>query len=273
MSVAADLTLALGGDINLARGAYQAGARPFAPLAQALQADVVLANLESPLTSQAKVTSGIDLRVSPAAVAILRPFTHLSTENNHALDGGERGQAQNLDILRAAHIVPLTRQVSWATVRGRKLAFIAYLDDGQAPPLAAVRRAAQQSDLVVVMAHWGAEYGAVIPRQRQQARQLVAAGADLVVGSGPHVLQEAEEVGDALVLYSLGNLLFDQPYPATWPGAVVRVTVQGQRLTACAVPTFSRAGRVRLAVGAERQTVQRRMALPLCDQNRGEHGA
>ncbi|MHA0036105.1 hypothetical protein ACXXDK_14980 (plasmid) [Deinococcus sp. PESE-38] len=45
--------------------------------------------MESPLTNRPKATSGIDLRATPAAVAALRPFTALSTENNHAGDGGK----------------------------------------------------------------------------------------------------------------------------------------------------------------------------------------
>ncbi|UTA52264.1 CapA family protein [Deinococcus radiodurans] len=178
----------------------------------------MLANLESPLTNRPKATSGIDLRASPAAVAALRPFTALSTENNHAGDGGEAGRRQNEQVLRGSGLVPVSRQVTWLNVKGVNLALLAYLDDGRSPPpLAEVRRAAAQADLVVVLPHWGAEYNGVTARQRQQARALVDAGAGLVVGSGPHVLQGHEWLGRALVLYSLGNLLFDQPYPRPGP--------------------------------------------------------
>ena len=232
------LTLALGGDINLARGAFQANARPFGALGPALRADITAANLESPLTDAPRHTAGIDLRATPEAVAALRPFTHLSTENNHALDGGAAGQQQERRVLRASHLQPLSRSATFTEVRGVRVAFLAYLDDGQAaPPLAEVRQAARRAQLVVVFPHWGAEYNPVTDRQRGQARQLVAAGAGLVVGSGPHVLQGHERLGKALVLYSLGNLLFDQPYPATWPSAVVRVTASAGKLAACAVPT------------------------------------
>ncbi|HCE63638.1 MAG TPA: hypothetical protein DER32_00620, partial [Deinococcus radiodurans] len=271
-ALAAGLTLALGGDINLARGAYQPGGQPFAPLAGALRADVVLANLESPLTNRPKATSGIDLRASPAAVAALRPFTALSTENNHAGDGGEAGRRQNEQVLRGSGLVPVSRQVTWLNVKGVNLALLAYLDDGRSPPpLAEVRRAAAQADLVVVLPHWGAEYNGVTARQRQQARALVDAGAGLVVGSGPHVLQGHEWLGRALVLYSLGNLLFDQPYPATWAGAVVHVTLQQGKMQACAFPTFSRAGRVQPGRAAERTAVRERLGLPLCPASEEQH--
>ncbi|MHA0036106.1 CapA family protein (plasmid) [Deinococcus sp. PESE-38] len=168
-------------------------------------------------------------------------------------------------MLRGSGLVPVSRQVTWLNVKGAKLALFAYLDDGQTPPpLAEVRRAAAQADLVIVLPHWGAEYNGVTARQRQQARALVDAGAGLVVGSGPHVLQGHEWLGRALVLYSLGNLLFDQPYPATWAGAVVHVTLQQGKLQACTFPTFSRAGRVQPGRPAERTAVQERLGLSLC---------
>lgn len=268
------VTLTLGGDINLARGTYVNNVQPFKLLEPAMTGDVVIANLESPLTERPKVTERIDLRAPPTAVTALRPFTHLSTQNNHALDGGEAGLEESMKTLRQAGIMPVSRQVSWKTVQGRKLAFIAYLDDGHTPPpVAEVKRASRLADLVVVLPHWGAEYSGVTLRQRQQARQLVEAGARLVVGSGPHVLQKAEKLNNALVFYSLGNLLFDQPYPRTWPGALIRVTFTLQELKACAIPTFSRAGRVRLATSAERPVVLQNLGLPLCSVGRGEDAA
>jgi poly-gamma-glutamate capsule biosynthesis protein CapA/YwtB (metallophosphatase superfamily) len=79
----------------------------------------------------------------------------------------------------------------------------------------AVTAAARRSDVVIVSIHWGGEYQAAPgPRQRAVARALADAGAGLIVGHGPHVPQRIEWVGETLVAYSLGNFLFDQPYPA-----------------------------------------------------------
>lgn len=262
------ITFALGGDINLARGVKKSNAEAwgivFAHLRDVLRADVVLANLESPLTDQPKETTGIDLRAPLKAVQALKPFTHLSVENNHALDGGEVGREQNLRTLRASDLTPLTREPAFLTVQGMKVALLAYLDDGQPLPIAAVRAAKEKTDLVVVMPHWGAEYNVTNPRQREQARLLAQAGATLIVGSGPHVLQGTERIGNTLVLYSLGNLLFDQPYPAAWLGALVRVQVRGESITACAVPTFTRSGRVELALGVNQSKALARLGLPAC---------
>ncbi len=266
------LTFALAGDLNLARGAQQvhgpAWAGAFTEVQAALRGDVVLANLESPLTGQPRLTGGIDLRASPAAVRALTPFTHLSVENNHALDGGPAGQAENRRLLREQGVTPVTRAPLYRSVRGVRVALLAYLDDGSPLPLAQVRASRREAPVVVVMPHWGAEYGTTTARQRQQARLLVQAGATLIVGSGPHVLQGSERLGPALVLYSLGNLLFDQPYPDAWLGAVVRVQVQGQQVQACAVPTLTRAGRVQYARGPEVGRALARLGMPACPAGR-----
>lgn len=271
---AAPLTLALAGDVSLARGAVrvhqQAWAQVFAPLRPALGADVTFANLESPLTGAGRQGNGLDLRAPPDAAVALAPFSHLGVENNHALDGGEAGRRQVLRLLSAHGVSAVERSPHVQTVQGQRLVWLAFLDDGASPlplkELRAARRAAGPDGLVIAAPHWGQEYRGVSGRQRAVARQLAQAGADLIVGSGPHVLQESGRVGGALVFYSLGNLLFDQPYPATWPGAVVRVTRTrpGAALQACAVPTFSRAGRVRLASPEESAHILARLNLPDC---------
>jgi poly-gamma-glutamate synthesis protein (capsule biosynthesis protein) len=114
----------------------------------------------------------------------------------------------------------------------------------------AVGAVAGQADLVIVSIHWGGEcQAAPTSRQRAIAEGLSAAGADLIVGHGPHVPQRVEWVGKTLVAYSLGNFLFDQPYPADcrW-GVVLRVTLRGDRIAAVgALATVVDQGRVRLA--------------------------
>jgi poly-gamma-glutamate synthesis protein (capsule biosynthesis protein) len=117
---------------------------------------------------------------------------------------------------------------------------------------AAARRAEADTShpAVIVSIHWGGEYQAV-PSARQQAiaRALSKAGADLIAGHGPHVLQRVEWVGETLVAYSLGNFLFDQPYPedCRW-GAILRVTIhRGRVSTVDTLPTVTERGRVRPA--------------------------
>ncbi len=95
--------------------------------------------------------------------------------------------------------------------------------------LTAVQTARAEADVVVVQTHWGVEYAAVpSARQRAWAERLVAAGADLVVGAHPHVLQPAERIQSGgrtgFVAYSLGNFVFDGPAdPQRNSGGVLRV--------------------------------------------------
>ncbi|CAM4359400.1 CapA family protein [Deinococcus marmoris] len=265
----APLTFALVGDVSVGRAVAQMNAADWgaalAGVRAALRADATFGNLESPLTTQPHQGSGLDLRGPPAGVAALSAFTHLGLENNHTLDGGVRGQSQTRQVLRASGLTPVTRGLTLTRVRGVPVAWVAFFDDGHTPPpLAAIREGARRAQVVVVGVHWGAEYGPVTARQRRLARELAAAGADLIVGSGPHVLQGHERIGTALVLYSLGNLLLDQPYPDARVGAVVQVTPETTGWSACAVPTRYRAGRVSPANGQEHPRILARLGLDAC---------
>ena len=183
-----------------------------------------------------------------AAKALARAgFDLLSVANNHSMDAGVAGFGSTVSALRNAGMEPLgldtagVQQPIVRNVRGLKIAFLAYTTippnrpaDAGAPgptsqpayidPVAPsseqrisleVGRAKQAAALVVVMFHWGTEY-ATRPddTQRRLARAASRAGAGLVVGAHPHVVQGMELIRasdrSTLVAYSLGNALFDQ---------------------------------------------------------------
>ncbi len=100
--------------------------------------------------------------------------------------------------------------------------------------LTAVRRTARQADVVVVLPHWGTQYTHTPePVQREVARALVRAGADLVVGGHPHWVQGIDSVRGVPVLHSLGNYVFDMDFMAqTMQGVVLQATFWGPRLKA-----------------------------------------
>ncbi len=248
--------------MNLGRAVSRA--TPLSALKKALKADAAYANLESPLTNAPSQTRGVDLRADPALVSNMQALTHLGTENNHTLDGGAAGRLQTRRTLLNAGLVPVDRSPTLTLVGGVKVAWLAFFDDGDTPPpLKAIRAAAQQAAYVVVGVHWGAEYNPVTERQRLLARELAEAGAALIVGSGPHVLQGHEFIGRTLVLYSLGNLLFDQAFPSARLGAVVRLRLDDLH-AACAVPTRYRAGHSELASGEQATFALSRLGMPQC---------
>jgi poly-gamma-glutamate synthesis protein (capsule biosynthesis protein) len=283
-------TLALVGDVMLGRGVGQAlegdwGAA-FAEVRPWLAgADVAFANLESPLTTAPQVREGYDLRADPESVAALRVagFDVVSLANNHVLDAGEAGLVQTVATLEAAGLLGLARaqpqrrmeadaSAAWSSVSLRAdlsgCCFLAFDDSVHPLDVEAASRlvaaAAGQSDVVVVSVHWGGEYQAApSPRQRAIASALAGAGAGLIVGHGPHVLQRLEWVGGTLVVYSLGNFLFDQPYPADCrQGAILSVRLRGGRVAAVeAVPTVAERGRVRLAELDEASAILARLGM------------
>lgn len=97
---------------------------------------------------------------------------------------------------------------------------------------ALVRGLDRRVDVVVVLPHWGEQYvHAPDPVQSRVARVLVQAGADLVVGGHPHVVQGLEPVGDAVVAHSLGNFVFDMDFRQdTMEGVTLTATFRGDRL-------------------------------------------
>jgi len=244
------VTLALLGDINLGRGGTPI-ADSFGFLTPYLSAaDLALANLESPFCPSGDACvagDGYNLCAPADRAAFLADWglDLLSLANNHRFDCGEDGPLGTASLLENAGLTPvgLTAEPVFRQVNGLTLAFFAF-DDILAPLDAdaaaqSIRLAREEGALVIVSIHWGAEYQAA-PTKRQEAlaRQFAEAGAALVWGHHPHVLQlcagcaqspaGSEPAGDStLVLYSLGNALFDQGGLAdTRRSALVLVTLE-----------------------------------------------
>jgi poly-gamma-glutamate capsule biosynthesis protein CapA/YwtB (metallophosphatase superfamily) len=158
----------------------------------------------------------------------LAGFDAMSLANNHARDFGEDGRTSSMQALDAAGIVHSGREgttASWIA-NGRRIALVAFapnvgsnsLNDPQiAIPL--VRLLAAEHDIVIVSFHGGAEGNGAekLPFKREIyagedrgdvvefAHSMVDAGADLVLGHGPHVVRPIELYADRLIAYSLGN--------------------------------------------------------------------
>ena len=90
----------------------------------------------------------------------------------------------------------------------------------------AVRDAKANADIVIVNIHWGVEYALNQTEQQQQlARNLINFGADIVIGSHPHVLQPVEKYKDGIIFYSMGNFVFDQGWSRTKDSMVLNYFV------------------------------------------------
>lgn len=245
--------LMLGRDVALAHanGDWRRTLEAAAPVLS--HADLAFGNLESPLTAAPLSRPTHDLRASPGSAAVLARLglDLLSLANNHALDAGDAGLGDTIQALRSADISFVgPSEAPWERmVEGLRIAFVAFDDTGAGLDLsgaaASVAAERPRADLLLISLHWGAELEpAANDRQRLVASALAAAGADIIVGHGPHVLQEVEWIWgpgrgrSTLVAYSLGNALFDSPAPpAARQSAVLiaRLDRLGAR-SVCVVP-------------------------------------
>lgn len=244
---------------------------PLRPIVE--DAHVLLLNVEgaigegpAPRKCRSGSTSCYAFRQPPAAAAALaglpagRVVGNLA--NNHALDAGRAGLETTVAHLGEAGVRVTgldTVPTLVVTERGDTVAFLGY-STAQAGPdprdLSAVERhvawAREITPRVVVTMHMGAE-GAAYQRTRDTtetflgenrgnvvafARRAATAGASFVVGHGPHVMRAGEWVGDALVLYSLGNLLTYGPFTLSDPlnrGAIACVDLDAEGRVASAM--------------------------------------
>ena len=244
------VTIVIGGDVDLDRTTRAAIARdgvdaPWVGIAPLLRsADIAVVNLECAVSRQGRPEpKSYTFRGDPAAVAGAKHagVDVVSLANNHTLDFGRAALLDTIAAVRAQGIRPVgggrnlaeAQEAAVLTVHGRRIAFVGMTgivpaphwratatspglaDDNSARITAQVRRAKSRADIVVAFFHWGVEYTyQASSRQRRAARAAISAGASIVVGAHPHVLQPVEEVDGALVAWSLGNLVFKSRLPS-----------------------------------------------------------
>ncbi len=196
------------------------------------EADLTVGNLEGPVTSNAPVSRGstvgdpVNMRFTFATTIPMMLVDHgfdlVSLGNNHMLDFGSEGATETKLLLTRAGIsfvgdpTGTADDIVLKEVNGIKIAFLGYndffgKDAEETRVLIRDAKAATHPDLIVVLAHWGEEYLPEPPeRVRELGRSFIDAGADLVIGSHPHVVQPYEDYRDGRIYYSLGNFVFDQ---------------------------------------------------------------
>lgn len=205
-------------------------------------ADIAACNLENPVTAEGKAVAGKQyvFRTSPDAVpAMLESGLDVfNLANNHTLDYGLEGLRDTIRLLDEAGLygvgAGMNEEEAYRPAiierNGVRVAFIglthiipdtSWKADKNNPglaetydytrPVKAIEKARKQADIVVVLVHWGREKTTRLEKhQTEMARRYVDAGADLVIGSHPHVLQGIERYKGKWIAYSLGNFIFTQ---------------------------------------------------------------
>lgn len=255
----AEIVIAIVGDVLLDRGVKAALERRtldelLSDVAPVLRdADLAVGNLECALSKRGlRSAKPFSFRGDPAhAAALARAgFDAMSLANNHSLDYGRVALSDTIAALEEAGIAAVgagpsraaamrARVIERKGVRIALLGYCAMYVEATTPRADAVtisesdlevfvqeiRAAKSVSDVVIVLPHWGREWSP-LPNETQTrpAAAFIEAGATIVAGAHPHVLQPIERRGKGLIAWSLGNFVFDQRGDGA-DSCVLRVTV------------------------------------------------
>jgi poly-gamma-glutamate synthesis protein (capsule biosynthesis protein) len=238
--------------------------------------DVMFVNLETAV-AEAEVGQPLSntyvFKSPPVTVDLLREagVDGVSLANNHSLDYRAEGLARTIELLdeggilhagagideaeayapvyvetggRTVAIVGLSRvPCGWAQSGGHpEVAWTCdtWVDRG----VAAVKEAAANSDVTAVMVHWGVEKDRCPQQyQRDLAHRWIDAGASIVVGSHPHILQGVEKIHDGWVVHSTGNFAFPSAREERADSALFLFTINGTDVDLSVVPVRIGAGR------------------------------
>lgn len=206
------------------------------------ESDLAVINLETSVSTRGstKKPEGYGFRSNPDSLQGLvnSGIDIVSLANNHTLDFGEDSFYDTLESLNQYDIAYVgggknkqeAEQVRIIEKNGMKIGFLAftsvipwssweaqenkpgaaiYKDEYKDKLLQNIENASKTCDILTVIPHWGTEY-AQVPREHQKelAHAMIDAGADIVIGHHPHVLQGIEFYKDKPILYSVGNFIF-----------------------------------------------------------------
>ena len=246
------VTIFFGGDIMLGRAVATKIAKNGSDVFfnkikdPVLSADYAVANLEGPITAiNNSPDNDMRFHFDPALATQLAAtgFDAFSLANNHMLDQGAQGFLDTKNNLTAAHLGYFgdasddNGSVLHFTVGGNNFTVIGAQDVyRQIDPVAIGKEiAAEKSagNFVIIYPHWGVEYShAATARQTKLAFAFIDAGADMVVGSHPHVMEGIEIYKGKPIFYSLGNLVFDQYFSTdTQQGVGLRLNIDASGST------------------------------------------
>lgn len=234
--------------------------------------DIAWANLEGPL-SDAEVTQDrqpddlvfLFSKQGISALTYLK-LTTIGLANNHTANQGRAGLDTTRQMLDEAGLdwVGDPSGINETSVKryaydGISVSLIAVNQfDGDLTGLTElIAEEKTTGHFIVVLPHWGNEYQTThSSRQESLARDWIAAGAGLIIGMHPHVVQDAQVIDGKLVIYSLGNFVFDQTFSKeTQQGLIVTGSISADELKVVLVPIVSHNLKPQLATGDEKQVL------------------
>ncbi|MFA6364911.1 MAG: CapA family protein [Candidatus Paceibacterota bacterium] len=234
---------------------------PFLLIASTTRAaDMLIGNLEGPISLRGRNQGSIySFRANPQTIQGLTfaGFRVMSLANNHIWDWGRDALSDSVSLLRESGILTVGagRNEEEANaplvveVKKNRIGLLSYTNlypkslnaEGNTPGISAfneervreaIKNLKQSADIAVVLIHWGDEYKTKSNNEQQRlAHAFIDAGADLVVGTHPHVSEEVEQYHNGWIAYSLGNFVFDQTFSEeTRRGTMFAATVKDAKL-------------------------------------------
>ncbi len=271
------LRILLVGDIMMARGVAaltdQFGlAYPFTKIESLFSHsawDFIYGNLEGPVRAEALPVAfhAMSFEYSPQISHFLAQlgFNILNLANNHVADQGKEAVLQTRDYLQKDGIIPLGDPNDCSLKYGFQKEPLVFLGANLVYQnktcvlelIESITKLKKQNPslFVIVTPHWGPEYQKEPDNfQKQTAHQLIEAGADLIVGHHPHVVQGIEEYQGKLIFYSLGNFVFDQYFSKeTQEELALSLDYQPQQQIFTLIPLESQKSQLNFLEGTERQ--------------------
>jgi poly-gamma-glutamate synthesis protein (capsule biosynthesis protein) len=220
--------------------------------------DAVVANLEGPIMENRVPAVGGNMNFSFATSTALllknNGVTHVSLANNHTNDKGKEVLEFTRQTLESASIKhfgdPISlndHSVIYEKIEGREFIFIGLnqtfgtLNIASTTSVIKGLRALYDKAIIIPFMHWGEEYKLTNNRQQESlAHELIDAGADVVIGSHPHVVQNIEKYNGKIIFYSLGNFIFDQYFSSdTMSELGVKMTVSDKGISYELLPFYA----------------------------------
>jgi poly-gamma-glutamate synthesis protein (capsule biosynthesis protein) len=199
--------------------------------------------------------------------------------NNHTYNAGKNNFVYTQQILKENDLGTFGRQIGFNEIED------IYRYDGEIPVsiigldvlaeyidseiIAAIKSEKAKDRFVIMMPHWGVEYSQKHhPSQENLAKNWISAGADMIVGGHPHVIQDFEIIDGVPVFYSLGNFIFDQYFSAeTQESLVLSVEISEHDITTRIIPIAQSKSAPKVADGSKKQSI---LEMLMVSENIGE---
>ena len=219
--------------------------------------DFCVVNLECPFTdSLSPARKKYTFRAEPKWLSALKNagISHCELANNHSYDQGVSGLIGTAKNLGIAGLKPIGYGETYAKAceptliekNGFRIAIFSSVllsleawkpSHGEASfcnasaeelgNLIKAYKTQNPNDIILLFLHWGVEYQCEpSDKQRMQAKSLIKAGADAIIGTHPHVVQKMELINNKPVFYSIGNLVFDQSKPEQRRGELIKFYIK-----------------------------------------------